>query len=180
MKGFDEFIKLFGEVTVLQVAEFVLAIVFMIVIYKKVKKFFSIKTKEEIERASAEKERDAKIKEALDAVHKYPQYRQQSIAIQNNLQAQILELKEMHTETTDRLAKMEEDTRRRECNKLRDRLLQNYRYYINKETNPSHSWTEMESDAFWRLFEEYEANGGDGYMHTDVQPAMQSLNVIKK
>lgn len=68
----------------------------------------------------------------------------------------------MHKETSDRLTKTEEDTQRRERNKLRDRLLQNYRHYVNKETNPSHSWTQMESEAFWELFKKYEAAGGNG------------------
>ena len=53
--------------------------------------------------------------------------------------------------------------------------MQNYRYYVRAETNPSHSWTQMESEAFWELFREYEEAGGNGYMHTEVLPAMELL-----
>ena len=37
----------------------------------------------------------------------------------------------------------------------------------------------MESEAFWELFREYEEAGGNGYMHTEVLPAMQRLNIIE-
>ncbi len=76
-----------------------------------------------------------------------------------------------------RLESMEEANKRRECNKLRDRLLQSYRYYTNADVNPSLSWTRMEAEAFWGLFRDYEEVGGNGYMHTVVQPAMEKLRV---
>lgn len=143
MKGIEEFIKLFGDITVLQIVEFVLACVFMYYIYSRVKKFFKDRIEEENKRAEAEKARDERI-----------------------------------NDIANRLTQMEESTKRRERNKIRDRLLQNYRYYVNPETNPSHSWTQMESEAFWELFTEYEDAGGDGYMHTEVMPAMQLLTVV--
>ena len=37
----------------------------------------------------------------------------------------------------------------------------------------------MESEAFWDLFKEYEEADGDGYMHTEVQPAMNLLTVLE-
>ena len=58
-------------------------------------------------------------------------------------------------------------------------LLQNYRYYTNECQNPSKSWTKMEAEAFWELFREYEEAGGNGYMHTVVQPEMERLLVIE-
>ena len=81
-------------------------------------------------------------------------------------------------EIVTRLKQMEERMNLRDRNKLRDLLLQNYRYYTNPEKNPSGSWTRMEADAFWALFHDYEDAGGDGFMHTDVQPAMERLTVI--
>ena len=73
---------------------------------------------------------------------------------------------------------MEETETRRERNKMRDTLLQSHRYYTNPNTNPSGSWTRVESETFWELYSEYEAAGGNGYMHTDVVPAMKLLKVI--
>jgi len=96
LKGLDEFIKIFGDITVLQIVEFILAILFLIGIYKQVKKHFDNKAKNAVERAEIEKTRDANIQEALDAVRKYPEYRKQSIEIQHKLEAQINELKEIH------------------------------------------------------------------------------------
>ena len=57
-------------------------------------------------------------------------------------------------------------------------LLQSYRYYTDKERNPLGAWTSMEAEAFWVLFKEYEDAGGNGYIHTVVQPAMNLLKVI--
>lgn len=180
MQGFDEFIKLFGDITVLQIAETVLACVFMFFIYKQVRKYFRKKTEDEIMRAEAEKRRDAKIEEALEAVRRYPEYRRQSVEIQKDLNSKISNLASSLNDTRERLEEIEETTKRRERNKIRDRLLQNHRYYTSKATNPAQSWTEMEADAFWELFKEYEEQGGDGYMHTDVMPDMQLLTVVRQ
>lgn len=185
MKGIEEFLKLFGDITVLQVVEFVLACVFMIFVYKQVRKYFQQKIDDERQRTEKETLRDAQIKEALDAVHKYPEYRQQSIEIQGKLEQQINELKEIHQDTVERLnavgetvARMEETETRRERSKMRDTLLQNHRYYTSPITNPSHSWTRVEAETFWELYAEYEAAGGNGHMHTDVAPEMRLLTVV--
>lgn len=178
MKGLEQFLELFGGITISQIVTIVLALVFMVFVYKKVKQYFDEKIKAQNERAEAEKQRDKDIKEALEAVRKYPEYRQQSINIQKLLEGEIQELRALIQEDKERIVKMEEQERKRECNKLRDILLQNYRYYTNKETNPSGEWTKMEAEAFWELFADYEELGGDGYMHTEVQPEMQRLIVI--
>lgn len=175
----DEFIKLFGNITVVQIVEFVLACVFMAFIYKQIKKYIQNKIDEQNKRAEEERLRDAKIKEALDAVHKYPTYRKQSLEIQKKIETQIEEIRKNHQDTIDRLNQMEETTRKRERNKIREHLLQNYRYYTNKDTNPSHSWTRMEAEAFWELYREYEEAGGNGYMHTEVLPAMELLTIVE-
>lgn len=173
MNGFDEFIKIFGEITVLQIVEVLLALVFLIASFKKIKLYFDKKITEE-------RERDEQLKEALDAVHKYPEYRQQSLDIQEQFKIQFNEINKKLSQIdkiNGRLTQMEETTKRRERNKIRDHLLQSYRYYTDIKTNPTLSWTQMEADVFWDLFKEYEDNGGDGQMHTDVQPAMSSLKI---
>lgn len=172
MKGLDEFLKLFGDITVLHLVEVILAAVFCIFVYKKIKEYL-------ISKHEAEQLKDAQIKECLESVRKYPEYRQQSIKIQELLDGEIQELRKMQEDTTERLIRMEEHDHRRECNKLRDMLLQNYRYYTNKDRNPSQSWSKMEAEAFWELFRDYEELGGNGYMHTDVQPAMERLVVTE-
>ena len=76
------------------------------------------------------------------------------------------------------LEKIEEDIISRERSKLRDRLLQSHRYFTSPEKNPLHAWSEMEADAFWSMFKEYENAKGNGHMHTVVQPEMRALEVI--
>lgn len=82
-------------------------------------------------------------------------------------------------ETQDKLNALETESREITLNKLRDKLLQSYRYYTNPEKNPSHTWTDMEKEAFEALFHDYERCGGNGYMHTEVWPKMQELLVVQ-
>ena len=168
----QSFIDAFGNITVLDVAIFIAAIVFLILCYRKVKDYL-------IAKHDADKLRDEQLQEALTAVRKYPEYRKQSIQIQHELEDENCAVRKDIQALTKRIEKMEEDTKRRERNKIRDRLLQNYRYYTNTETNPTQSWSRMEADAFWELFKEYEENGGDGYMHSEVQPAMNKLTIVE-
>lgn len=171
MTGQKEFLEVFGSVTISDVFTIVLAIVFLVLIYRKVSDYL-------LKRHDAEQEKDQKLKETLEAVSKYPEYRKQSMEIQQQLTKEMQEIKVTLDEHTKRLEKMENDSKKRELNKLRDCLLQNYKYYTNKEKNPMQAWTKMESEAFWDLFGDYEDMGGNGYMHTIVQPSMQLLTVI--
>ena len=172
MTGLEQFLKLFGDVTILKAAEILLAFVFLSIVYKKARDYL-------IQTHDAEKKRDEQFEELRSAVSKYPEYRRQSIEIQQKLESEIQGLRKSQEDNTKRLVKMEEETKRRERNKLRDRLLQNYRYYANKETNPSNSWSKMEAEAFWELFKDYEDMDGNGYVHTEVLPAMERLKVIE-
>lgn len=172
MKGLDEFLALFGDITVLHLTEFLLAAAFLWVIYKKASNFL-------IQQHEAQKLKDAQLKEALDGVHKYPEYRQRSLEIQKEINDEISILRNNQEEIMQRLIAMEEQNKKRERNKLRDRLLQNYRYYTNIEKNPSQTWTKMESEAFWEMFKDYEEAGGNGYIHSEVLPAMERLIVVE-
>ena len=172
MKGIDEFLFLFGDITVSQIVTLLLAIAFIVYVCKQVRDYF-------IKKYEAEKVKDEQLKEALTAVRKYPEYREQSIKIQQLLEGEIQELRVNQKELMERLVQMEEERKVRDRNKLRDILLQNYRYYTNKETNPSQTWSRMESEAFWELFKDYENAGGNGYMRSTVMPAMEDLMVVE-
>lgn len=172
MTGLEEFLKTFGNITVSNVITVALAAVFLGMTYKKIRDYL-------IKKYEAEKEKDKELKEALEAVRKYPEYRQQSIKIQEKLENEIQELRKAQDEHTCCLLKMEENSQRRERNKLRDRLLQNYRYYTSKEHNPRQEWTRMESETFWECFADYENMNGNGYMHSVVQPEMNLLGIIE-
>lgn len=172
MTGLNEFEKLFGDITVLSVVELLLAATFLFLVYRKVRDYL-------VKRYEASKEKDKQLQTALDAVSKYPEYRAQSIRVQKELEEKISALKQSQDENTERLKIMEESQKRLERNKLRDRILQSYRYYTDKERNPGQTWNRMEAEAFWELFGEYEKRGGNGYVHTVVQPAMNLLTIVE-
>lgn len=172
LTGQKEFLEVFGGITVSQIVYVIMAIVFLVLVYRKVSDYL-------YKRHDAEQEKDKQLKETLEAVSHYPEYRKQSMEIQQQLTKEMKEIKDTLKNHTERLEKMENDSKKREVNKLRETLLQNYKYYTSKEKNPMQAWTKMESEAFWDLFTDYEDMGGNGYMHTVVQPAMLLLTVIE-
>ena len=120
MTGYDEFIAVFGKITLFDIAQLLFADVFLFLAYRKLKKYL-------VDKHDREQLRDAQLKEALDSVRKYPEYRQQSIRIQQELEEKIQAIRTEQAEQTQRLVKMEEDAKRRERSKLRDLLLESYR-----------------------------------------------------
>ena len=161
MTGQGAFVEIFGDITVATIISWVMAAIFMISIGKRVKEYFE-------RRIKADQEKNAQLVEVFDAVKKV-----------SLIEANIKELRDGQDRQEQRLRNMEERTDRRERSKMRDRLLQNYRYYTSKDRNPRLSWTRMESDSFWDLFKDYEEAGGDGYIHSVVQPAMNSLFIVE-
>lgn len=179
MKYLDQFLAIFGDVTISEIMKFAFALLFLYAIYKEVKRHNDIRMEERRIEAEAEREHKRKVDEAWEVTRKYPGYHQESIDIRDGLKREIQEMREYFETVMKRFDKIEEQNKKRECSKLRDMLLQNYRYYTNINQNPSQSWTRMESEAFWELFREYEEAGGNGYMHTVVQPEMERLHVIE-
>ena len=167
----EPFVKVFVNITVDKIALLIAAIFFLWKIYKKVEDYFS-------KRALSEAEREKKIQDILDQAQMYPKWHEQSIQYQKKYAEEIDSLRETQKEIITKLDDAEKKRKKTKRNELRDRLLQIYRYYTSKEKNPLLAWSEMESDAFWKMFGDYEEAGGDGDMHTTVQPAMRLLNVI--
>ena len=160
----DAFLELFGNVTVGFLVKLICAILFagsaVAIGAKKLKAWYE-----------SRQERDRKYHEVMDQVAKYPEWRQQSIDIQKEFTEAIRNLQK-------RMEEIEATNQKRERNKLRDRLLQSYRYFTSEEKNPAKAWSEMEADAFWEMYRDYEKLGGNGHVHTEVQPAMRHLEVI--
>lgn len=124
----------------------------------------------------------AKIKEVID---KMPTYRQQSLDIQESLKASDREIVELcHTianevlqnrnEVMDKLVRLES----REKNALRAKILEEHRLYTDKSRNPTKAWSEMEEHSFRELVKDYEALGGNDYVHNVVLPEINHLDVI--
>jgi energy-converting hydrogenase A subunit M len=171
LTNFNTFMEVFGDISVGDVALVIAACVFLYTIYKKIQNTIIVNH-------DKEEERNQKLQQALDAISKYPQYRQQSINMQKKLQGAIDELSNSISRIEQKQLQIDEEKKKRDLNRLRNSLLQSYHYYTNAEKNPLQSWSEMEKEAFYNLFKDYENLGGNGYMHTTVQPAMDALKVV--
>lgn len=168
----DYFLKIFGDYPISNLVYIIAAILFLYGVYKKIEKYFK-------DKALEDKEKDERIQKVIDQAEQYPIWHQQSLDIQKQFTETINELKQGQMEHQKKLEEIEAENQRRERNKLRDRLLQSYRYYTSKDKNPMQAWSEMEADVFWNMFGDYEEAHGNGHMHTEVQPAMRRLEVVE-
>ena len=125
------------------------------------------------------------IKKLQDVVDKLPQYREQSLKIQAELKETDVSITELcetiknevvenRKEVMQKLNRLEE----REKNALRAKILEEHRLYTDEQRNPLKAWSEMEEHSFRKLVEDYEALGGNDYVHEIVLPDMNRLDVI--
>lgn len=125
------------------------------------------------------------IKKLQDIVDKLPQYREQSLKIQAELKETDVSITELcetiknevvenRKEVMQKLNHLEE----REKNALRAKILEEHRFYTDEQRNPLKAWSEMEEHSFRKLIEDYEALGGNDYVHEIVLPDMNRLDVI--
>lgn len=167
----DSFLQVFGNFTIKEAAAVIAAIVFLGICGKKVKTNLANYFRNEQEKSD-------RINAVIALSEQYPKWRQQSIDVQEKLTGEISGIKNEQKRILDKLDEIEASSRKRERNKLREQLLQSYRYYTSKEKNPMQAWSEMEADTFWKSFGDYEDVDGNGHIHTEVQPAMRLLEVI--
>lgn len=171
MQYLNYFLDVFGKITLRDVVYFVLAIIFLVLIYLKVAEYLKKKITDDTEKEN-------RINELLELTEQYPKWRKQSIDVQKQLTDSIRTLRDEQLRISKKLDEIQESSRKRELSKIRDRLLEAYRYYTSSDRNPQKAWSEMEAEAFWSMFGEYEKAGGNGHMHTEVQPAMRALEEI--
>lgn len=129
--------------------------------------------------------RDAKIASIEATIKELPSYRAQSLQIQQQLQNtdkdilaacadiknSVLDNQHVLNERLDRLEK-------REKNAIRAKLLDEYRLFTDATKNPMLAWSEMEHHAFFELVRDYEDLGGNDYVHSEVIPNVNKLEVI--
>lgn len=129
--------------------------------------------------------RDAKIASIEATIKELPSYRAQSLQIQQQLQNtdkdilaacadiknSVLNNQHVLNERLDRLEK-------REKNAIRAKLLDEYRLFTDATKNPMLAWSEMEHHAFFELVRDYEDLGGNDYVHSEVIPNVNKLEVI--
>lgn len=177
ISGMEAFMELFGEYEILGLTVYkwgllAAALVFAWKIGGKV--LTRIKAV-----LDAYQKREEELQKALQQVAQYPKWRQQSIDIQEKLNNQLGELTRQQAETSKKIDEMEKDRKAGELNKLQAQLLSSYHYYTNSYKNPQLAWSKMESKSFWDSFGDYEKLGGNGFMHSEVQPAMNRLEEIE-
>lgn len=84
------------------------------------------------------------------------------------------DIKENNANLSKRLDRLE----KREKNAIRAKLLEEYRLFTSEDKNPKHAWSEMEHHAFFELVKDYEDLDGNDYVHSEVIPAVNRLEVI--
>ena len=72
--------------------------------------------------------------------------------------------------TLEEIQKKANDTKIKELN---DSLVKYYNKY--KDVG---EWSKLEKDAFWALFNDYTARGGDNYAHSIIEPVMRGLREV--
>lgn len=94
----------------------------------------------------------------------------QSIRHDEMIKADISSLTDKVNEIADTLSVMQKKDNETKLKELKGSLIRYYHKYTDIG-----EWSKLEKDAFWDLFDDYEKRGGDGYIHTIVEPAMREL-----
>jgi len=71
----------------------------------------------------------------------------------------------------DTLVTMQKKENETKLKELKDSLVRYYNKYKD-----AGRWSRLEKDAFWDLFDDYEKRGGNGFIHSIVEPAMRELH----
>lgn len=186
MTGMEEFQKLFGSITVTDLIVIGMALTFMSAIYKNIKMYIDKRYEIKIKREEADKLRDEQLQKALNAISQYPEYRKKSIEVQKQLESKIEELRKSQEENIEKLKaieeaqkSMEQTQRIRDRNKLRNIIIQSYKYYTDKSKNPDGVISRMDRDTFFALVGDYEDAGGNDYVHSKVIPEMNALRIVE-
>lgn len=136
-----------------------------------------IKDEKEAERKAQEKlmqdneSRDEKIKALEESDKKLEKVDKDILELCREIQVNV---KQNRIDVIAKLERLEN----RERNALRAKILDEYRLYTDESRNPMLAWSEMEEHSFFKLVEDYEALGGNDYVHSVVIPEVSELNVI--
>ena len=167
----DIFLQAFGEMkfgtVVIFIAALMIAAIFILKGYKALVKFHDMM-----------QEKDNTLTKVVEKSSELDTELKNIASTQNSIISSIDEISASQKSLTAQITSFEKIMKAQSCNKLRDRIVQSYRYYTSIEKNPMQEWTEMEKDAFDRLFTDYEDLGGDGYVHSTIEPAMNGLGVV--
>lgn len=160
----DYFIQAFGELTLDKVIVFLAAMVFLVMIGIKIYKFI-------VTKHDKKQEQDGALQKAIDSLIEIQEQ-------QKLIKSDISKLFNRQEELYNRQNTFEQNWNAYNLTKMKDSLLKSYRYYCNTKKNPMQAWTELEKEVFENMFSDYEKLGGNGFMHSVVQPEIAKLDVI--
>lgn len=167
----NNLIAAFGDIPFSTVIVIVAALVFLYGLYAKVQKSI-------VEEYDKQKEREEKLENIIHNIAIIQEHLAEETEERQKIMTEIEQIKEGQKRIEQKQAVEDDLRKKRAINSIRDTLIKSYNYYCNKEKNPMFAWSEMEKNAFDELFQDYENLGGNGYMHSEVQPAILSLKVI--
>lgn len=160
----SHFLEVFGDFSVADVVVFLSALGFVITMGVKLWKFI---TKTHDNKQDKDETLNTLVKK-VDVIGE----------TQEELKTTVASIKANQDEICERLDCIEYQSTQYKRNSLKEKLLSHYHKYASEKHNPMMAWSEMEKDAFDCMFEDYEELGGNGYMHSEVKPAMDRLDVI--
>lgn len=189
----EAFLKLFGNITILEVIEFVLAVSFLIIAFIKFIKFVNKKH-------DVDQQRTADIQEALAGARSVPKCQEHSkqvhkelkdeiTTVHDNLETKILNLEQKVDTKIDglqdtldgimqHLKEIDDDRKKRERNKAREELLQGHRMFCDVDKNPMKAWSSLERDSWLARYDDYIECGGNGDMQRRIYPDMCDLMIV--
>lgn len=193
MRKLEQFLKLFGSITILDVVEFILAVSFLIAALVKFIKFINAKHDED-------QQRKADLQEALTGARALPlcqahgkqaheDLKTEITTVHDNLETQILNLEQKVDVKIDglkdtldsivaHLKEIDDDRKKRERNKAREELLQGHRMFCDVDKNPMKAWSQLEHDSWMARYEDYIECGGNGDMKKRIYPDMSDLMIV--
>lgn len=149
------------------------------------KGFKKIKKQSKAEKDQLKQDNQIRDKKLLDLELAFDTYREQSSKIQENLQKTDTTILDTCTKIQTSLENMQKsfDQRldhleKREKNALRAKILADHRLFTDSKKNPMLAWSEMEHHSFFELIKDYEDLNGNDYVHSEVIPAMNKLEVV--
>lgn len=189
----EQFLKLFGNITILDVVEFIIAISFLIAALVKFIKFVN-------NRHDANQQQAADIQEALTGARALPEIQEKNkkahedlkteiTTVHDNLETKILNLEQKVDTKIDglqdtldsiitHLKEIDDDRKKRERNKAREELLQGHRMFCDVDKNPMKAWSSLERDSWMARYDDYIHDGGNGDMQKRIYPDMCDLKVV--
>ena len=166
--GETEFLQIFGDVTISDIFLWIFAIGYLV---PKLKQFYSWSRKYWSKTEKREK--------AIENAEKLEVIREQTVQERSRMDNRITAIEESLKTIIERLDKRDKADQEKRLNKTYSQIIQMYQFYASEERNPLQAWTAMEADAFWKIIRDYEDDGGDGYVHTEIVPPMRQLLTIE-